>query len=104
MRITPSIPLNNSLSLTPQTDDKALKKACHEFESLLVSQMLHKMRDTVPKSTLFGSREKEEMFQSMLDDEMAKDMSNSGSLKIADLLYQQLGGNTAKVSGEGVDK
>ncbi|MDO8587053.1 MAG: rod-binding protein [Armatimonadota bacterium] len=105
MNIQPTIAFNTNLPVTANKDDAALKKACGEFESLLVAQILHKMRDTVPKSDLFGSREKEAIFQSMLDDETAKQLSNSGTLGIADLLYQQLkGAETAKVPDGSVDK
>jgi len=75
---------------TSDKEDAALKKACREFESLLVAQMLHQMRATVPKADLFGSREKEEIFQSLLDDEVAKEISRTGTLKLADLIYAQL--------------
>jgi flagellar protein FlgJ len=70
--------------------DARLKKTCQEFEALLVAQMLSAMRETVPKSDLLGSREKEEIFQSMLDQETAVQMSRTGSLKLADMLYAQL--------------
>lgn len=90
MRVETAIPLDKRVSLDAGKDDAALRKACKEFESVLVAQMLHKMRETVPKTDLFGSRDKEELFQSMLDDEFAARMSNSGSLMLADLLYQQL--------------
>ena len=70
--------------------DAKLRKACQEFEALLVAQMLSAMRETVPKSDLLGSRDKEEVFQSMLDQETAVQLSRTGSLKIADMLYTQL--------------
>jgi flagellar protein FlgJ len=86
-------------------DDAALKKACHEFESLMVNQMIKKMRDSVPKSDFFGSREEEETFQNMLDEETSKNISSSGGFGLGDLIYKQLTAqNTAKVSEKIVDK
>lgn len=70
--------------------DIKLKKACQNFESLLVSNLLSQMRKTVSKSDLFGSGEKEEMFQGMLDNEIAGEVSKAGSIQIADILYKQL--------------
>jgi flagellar protein FlgJ len=70
-------------------EDTRLRKACKDFESLLVQQLLSKMRTSVPKSDLFGSKDKEEVFQSMLDEEYAKEVSESGSLGLGDLLYAQ---------------
>jgi peptidoglycan hydrolase FlgJ len=88
-----------------QKDDAALRKACREFESLLTAQMLQKMRDSVPKSDLFGSREKEEIFQSMLDEEMAKHIAHTGALGLGDAIYAQLKArNIAKVPADSVDR
>ncbi len=70
-------------------EDPKLKKACRDFESLLVQQMLSRMRASLPKSDLFGSKDKEEVFRSMLDEEYAKEVSSSGSLGLADMLYAQ---------------
>lgn len=93
------------ISAATAKDDLKLKKSCQDFEAVLINQMMSKMRETVQKSTLFGSREQEDMFQGMLDEEMSKDMSKSGSLKIADLLYSQLKrSEIAKVPGASVDK
>jgi peptidoglycan hydrolase FlgJ len=75
-----------------QADKQAvrLRKACQDFESLLIGQMLKSMRETVPKNDVFGSREKEEIFQSMLDEQTAIEMSKTGALGLADMLYSQL--------------
>ncbi len=75
---------------SPDKADTELKKACREFESLLTAQMLKKMRETVPKSDFFGSSEKEEIFQDMLDQEVCRNLSESSSLGLADLMYKQL--------------
>lgn len=82
--------IQNAHAQAADKADAKLKKVCQEFEALLVTQMLSAMRETVPKSDLLGSREKEEIFQSMLDQETAVQMSRTGSLRIADMLYAQL--------------
>lgn len=73
----------------PDAQDKKLREACNDFESVFVRQLLSQMRATVPKSDLFGSRE-EELYQDMLDTEMSKDIGRAGTLKLGDLLYAQL--------------
>jgi flagellar protein FlgJ len=88
MRIDASNLLNGQ---TPaQAEDAKTRRVCQEFESLLVAQMLTKMRESVPKSDLFGSSEKEEIFRGMLDQEMAKQISETSAMKLGDLLYAQL--------------
>ena len=88
----------NTQNVAPKTEaqskeDVKLRKACQDFEALLLSQMLTKMRETVPKTDLFGSSEKEEIFQGMLDQEIAKEMANSSTMGIAELMYSQLSKN-----------
>ena len=73
-----------------EKQDAALRKACREFESFLVGQLLKKMRATVPKTDLFGSNREEETFRDMLDDEVAKEVSKEGAFGIGDVLYSQL--------------
>ena len=74
----------------PDTENRELRKTCREFESLLITEMLKSMRATVPESDLFGSKEKEEIFRSMLEVETAKQVSQTGSFKLGDIIYDQL--------------
>jgi len=82
----------NTASQTQPTDreDAKLRKVCQDFESVLVAHMLSKMRETVPKTNLFGSGREEEIFRSLLDQEIAKEISRTGAMKLADLVYAQL--------------
>lgn len=90
MRIE-SIPLADPAAQTkPPVEDPKLRKACRDFESLLVQQMLSKMRASIPKSDLFGSKDEEEIFSGMLNEEYAKSLSETGSLGLGDMLYAQL--------------
>ena len=67
-----------------------LKKACSDFESIFINQMMQQMRKTVPENSLFGGGQAEEMMTSMLDDEMAKSISQQRGIGLADVLFQQL--------------
>lgn len=73
-------------------NDAQLEKACKEFESLFLNQLLTSMRKTVPKSGLFGKKESREkqMYDSMMDQELAKAWSKSDGIGLANVLYQQL--------------
>lgn len=88
MQITPITA--DSATTTANKGDVKLRKACQGFEAMLVQQMLSAMRQTVEKSDVFGSREKEDVFQGMLDQQMADEMARTGSMGIADMLYAQL--------------
>jgi len=71
-------------------DDKALKTACQEFESVFLNMMLSTMRKTIPESDLIEKSQGTEMFEQMLDDEYAKSLSKSGGIGLADMMFKQL--------------
>jgi flagellar protein FlgJ len=77
-----------------------LKKACQDFEALLLNQMLEVMRKSVPKNGLFSGGHAEEVFQSMQDEELAKHLAKSGGLGFADRLYAQLAGQTSDTASK----
>lgn len=74
--------------------DRKLKKACRDFESVLTYQLLRSMRQTVDKCDLFHGGRGEEIYQSMLDMELAKKMADFGPNSLARLLYNQLKGKS----------
>jgi len=67
-----------------------LDQVMHEFESLLVEQMLKEMRDNVPESPLFGQSRGREIFNEMLDGEYAKAMEQRGGLGLARFMIDKM--------------
>lgn len=82
-RIAPNRPIDRS---------SELYKQCREFESLFVNMMLKEMRKTVDKSGLLDGGQAEDIFQDMLYDEYAKDMTRAASFGLSDQVYLQLTG------------
>lgn len=72
--------------------DRKLRKACKDFESLLTYQLLRSMRKTIDKSELMHGGQGEEIYQSLFDMEMSKNMADIGPNSLARLLYDQLKG------------
>jgi len=70
--------------------DEKLLKACKEFESVFTNELLKSMRRTVQKSDLFHGGQAEEIYESMLDQELSKLMAGSGPQSLANILYRQL--------------
>ena len=85
------VPERVAPKLMPQEKER-LKKACKEFESILISYMFKSMQDTIQKSGLFDESETspENMFRSMFNAEVAKEMCTKNNLGLAELLYKQL--------------
>ena len=67
-----------------------LENACRDFESLFVHYMLKQMRETVPDDGLFGGGQAEKMYTSMMDTEVAKEISRQRGLGLAPMMYRQM--------------
>lgn len=105
-------PLNNSSSIMPSTERKsaveasdfkeklaraaeskdleALKEASQQFEAYFINTLLKQMRKTIEDSGLVEKSEARKMFEQMLDQEYAKEMSKSGSFGISDAIYEAM--------------
>lgn len=71
-------------------DQEKLYKACQDLESVFVNRVLAAMRASIPRSDLITRGMATETFESMLDEEYAKTISQQGTLGLADILYRQL--------------
>jgi len=73
-----------------QQRNAELRKACKDFESVFTYELLKSMRKTIDKCELFHGGQGEEIYESLLDQELAKNMSGYGSNSLSEILYQQL--------------
>ncbi len=71
-----------------------LKEACFELESLFINYLLKEMRATIPKSGFSSGGKAEEIYTSMLDFQLAKEMAFSGGIGLSSLLCDNLGGSS----------
>ncbi|KJS85456.1 MAG: hypothetical protein JM58_08425 [Peptococcaceae bacterium BICA1-8] len=78
-------------------DDAKLMDACQQLESVFVHQMISQMRATIPEGGLLGKSQGEEIFQDMLDEKYAENVSKAGGMGLAKILYDQL--STKKQEG-----
>lgn len=96
-----SLALDNPLSVlpsiaasapTPQktANEAAARKTAQDFESYFLSQFVDRMFQGVPKDSLSGSGNGEEIFRSLLSQEYGKAMSASGGAGIADQVYREI--------------
>ena len=86
------IDISNHMPVRKTTAQKNedLKKACKEFEAVFTYQLLKSMRTTVEKCDLFHGGHGEEIYQSLLDQELSKNLSGPGNNSLANILYNQL--------------
>lgn len=82
-----------------EKNDKKLKKACSDLEAIFVNMMFRQMRNTVQKCGLFGGSFAEEMYEDMLFENYANEVSRSNGIGLGDILYRQLSKNMKMESG-----
>ncbi len=73
-----------------KNDDKELKKACQEFEAIMLDMLYKQMKATVIKSDLIEADPGKEIFESMLDEQLMEQAAKTGSIGLAESLYKQL--------------
>ena len=72
---------------------QALEEVARQFETVFLKMMLKSMRETVPDSELIDG-EKTKFYESMYDDQISLDLSKRGNLGLADMIVQQMGGQS----------
>lgn len=70
--------------------EKKLRKACADFESIILQKMLGMMRESAPKSGLFEKSFAQDIYQSMHDEELAKQLAKGKGMGLGEKLYQDL--------------
>lgn len=79
--------LKNAMSTK---DEKELKKACNDFEGIMMNMMYKEMKATIQKSSLIPKDSGTDIFNSMLDDKLMEEASKTQGMGLADILYKQL--------------
>lgn len=86
-------------------DPEALRKVCQEFEAILTQSLFKGMRATIPAGGLVERGMGTDIFEEMMDVELAKKSAQGEGLGIAEALYRQLqGGRPAAPPEKGAAK
>lgn len=81
--------LRNESSFGKLGSEKGIEKVSRDFESVFLHKLLTAMRKTVPKSGLLESFASD-MYQSMMDEEISKDMSKNKGMGLGEMIYNDL--------------
>ncbi len=80
--------LQDKLKNTDSMKDDELMEVCKSFESYFVEQVFKEMKKTVPNSE--ENNEYMNYFGDMLYEEYAKEITDSGNIGIAKMLYESM--------------
>ena len=75
----------------PAADSPAeIDKACEDMESLFIFYLLKEMRATIPKDGFLSGGKGEEIYTSMLDSQLAKELAAERGIGLSPLLSESL--------------
>ena len=89
-----TITASNSSKSRP-TEPK-LERACQELESIFIGYLLKEMRASINRSGFISGGPAENIFTSMLDTQLSKEMAISGGIGLTRILMDQLGSEMEK--------
>ncbi len=82
--------LNKAGKGADQDQKKELAKACEEFESLFVNQLMKQMRKTIPESELLPESQAKEIYTSMLDTQLASKIAKGQGIGLAKMMISRM--------------
>jgi peptidoglycan hydrolase FlgJ len=71
-------------------NQNSLKQLCQDFESIFINSLFQEMRKSIPDEGYLEHDPGKDIFQEMMDTEVAGEMSRKGGLGLGRLLYEQL--------------
>ncbi len=72
-------------------EEEALRRVSREFEAIFLQRLLAEMRKSIPKGGLFERSLAREWFEGMLDEAVAKEISQGPGVGLGDVIFEQLG-------------
>ena len=70
--------------------EKKLRKACADFESVFIYQMFKTMRSTIPQSGLTNKMAGKDTYEMMMDQKISEELAKKGGMGLQGVLFNQL--------------
>ena len=71
-------------------DLDSLRQSTREFEAIFINEMFKSMRKTIPEGGLIEKEMTEEIFQEMMDMELARNASSGQGIGLGDARFERL--------------
>jgi flagellar protein FlgJ len=88
--LSQSVDPANQVKKLNRNNPAELKKTCQEFEAIFIRTLIKSMRATVPDGGLLEKNTDSEVFEELMDVEVANQTARRGEFGIADALFRQL--------------
>jgi flagellar protein FlgJ len=92
--VDPNLLVTQSQKPEPATgkkdDPEALRRSCQQFEAIFIQQLFKGMRATVPAGGLLENDRSIELYQNLMDQQVAETMARKQGLGIGEALLRQL--------------
>ena len=82
--------LSENQGLNGKINPKQLKKVCEDFEAIFIKQLLEEMRKTLSNGGLMGKSIRAQIYQDIIDEQIALKMAHAGGIGIGEKLYRAL--------------
>lgn len=82
-------------------DDKALRKACMDFEAIFLRMIYKQMRSSLPKSDFMPKSSATEIYEDMFDEKLVDEMVKGKGIGLGDTLYKAMRRQNSLSSGDG---
>jgi flagellar protein FlgJ len=90
--VDPALLTGPKIENPKKTDPEALRRACQQFEAILVQELFKGMRATVSPAGLLEESRSSEIFQELMDQQVAEEVSRRQGLGLAEAMFRQLKG------------
>lgn len=85
-----TVPPGSGASLVSTADATSIRQAAQEFEAIVLGQMLKTMRQASAQGPVALTGMSQKLYRDLMDDELAKAVSRSGGVGLADTLVRDL--------------
>lgn len=100
-KVFPEIDMNDAGKIKNSTTEKErkeveLRKACADFESIFIYQLLKTMRKTIPVGGILSNKNSwSDTYTTMVDQKVAEDFAKrGGGIGLQNMLYRQFNNNS----------
>ena len=85
-------PKLRQINASKTTDSESFKisAVCKEFESLFLNYLLKEMRATIPESGLWGGGQAEQIYTSMFDENLSRELAQHGGIGLAQIIQKSV--------------